>query len=174
MSFLGAVADMAASAIENYGAQYARSMLPSILRSGIDAGYTGAEMLRQLRSVGAGISTQRFYQALGQIQASEISAEGVSGLSLESTPDETMFADWGVTNPRGYVYQFRMYVGEQLENGQLIPSGYRNFSLRTNQIQNVGEILQDAIDLFKGMVGRYVQVFLGAELANLYKEVGLR
>lgn len=174
MSFLGTVADLASSAVENYGAKYARQMLPSILRSGIDAGYSGAEMLRQLRSVGAGITTQRFYQALGEVQRSEITAEGVSGLSLDTTPDEMMFADWGVTNPRGYVYQFRMYIGEQLEDGQLIPSGYRNFSLRTNQIQNVGEILQDAIDLFKGMVGRYLQVFLGAELANLYKEVGLR
>lgn len=173
MSYGGIVADLAGSAVDSYGASYVRGMLPAILRAGLGAGYSGAEMLRQLRSVGAGIGTQRFYQSLGEVQASEISAAGVAGMDLTTIPDEGMFADWGVRNPTGYVYQFRMYIGETMEDGHLVTAGYRNFSLRTNQVQAVGEILQDAIDLFRNQATRYGQAFLGAEVANLYKEVSL-
>lgn len=174
MSYAGIVADLAGTAVDAYGAAYVRGMLPSLIRTGVSNGLSGAEILRQLRSAGAGIQTQRFYQALGEVQASEISAAGVAGMDLTTVPSEEMFAAWGVRNPTGYVYQFRMYIGETMEDGSLITAGYRNFSLRTNGVQAVGEILQDAIDLFRNQATRYGQAFLGAEVANLYKEVGLK
>lgn len=174
MSWLGPILDGVSDAIEAYGASYVRAMLPSIIRIGIGSGLSGSSILRDLRSAGVGVRTQRFYQMLGELQSSDAGAETVSAMGLTDIPSAEDFSNWGVRNPSGYVYQFRMYIGDTMEDGRIIPAGYRNFSLRSGVIQAIGDIMQDAIDLFRGQAVRYGQTFLGAELVNLYQEVELQ
>jgi len=173
MSFLGPIAEALSGAVTEYGANYVRRMLPSVIRSGLTSGLSGNAILGELRRSGVGIRTQRFYQMLGEIQAQAISSDAVAGFPLASQPDESMFADWGVRNPNGFVYQFNVYVNEhEYPPGVVIPAGSMPFSLRYSTPVATGEAIQDVMDVLnqRGVAGRQI---LGVEVSSLYKEVAL-
>lgn len=176
MAFAGIIAELAQGAVEAYGESYARAMLPSIIGAGLEEGYSGAEMLRQLRSVGAGVRTQTFYQILGNVQGAASTAYRNLGASLTEVPAPGEVASWLTSNAQGYLYQMR-FLAQTVDpdTGALITS-WNDFSMRYGDLVPRGQALQDTIDVLQqgqadaavGADTPPVQKTLGVEVVNIY------
>jgi hypothetical protein len=177
MAFLGVVADLAAESGAEFGVDYARAMLPSIIGAGLNEGYSGAEMLRQLQSVGLGIRTQTFYQILGNVQASAVTAGLNLGASLTALPDASEIAPWLTQNASGYLYQARFLAQTVDPDTGAIITSWNDFSMRYTSVQSRGEVLQDIIDVLNqgqadaaaGADTPPQQSILGVEVTNIYQ-----
>ena len=176
MAFLGIVADVASGAVEAFGESYARAMLPSIIQTGLAEGYSGANMLSQLRSAGLGIRTQTFYQILGNVNLAQATGFANLGASLTALPGPGEIASWLTSNAQGYLYQAR-FLAQTVDpdTGALITS-WNDFSMRYGELVSRGQALTDIIkvlqqgqaDAATGTDTPPEQKILGVELVQIY------
>ncbi len=168
MAFIGAVVEAAQAALEEVGARYVRSVIPNIVRLGINSGYSGAEIQRQLRSVGAGMRSQNLYGLIQDIRSSMAAGESIAKVDLWNIPQESDFARWDVTHGNGYIYQMNFHYVTHNELGAVEERGTMPFSIRTLRPIAPGEALQGAMDMLHQGAGRYKRTILGGEITGLY------
>jgi hypothetical protein len=151
-------------------------MLPSIVGAGLQEGYSGAEMLSQLRGAGLGIRTQTFYQILGNVQLANTTGFANLGASLTELPAPGEIARWLTQNASGYLYQAR-FLAQTVDpdTGALITS-WNDFSMRYSSLVSRGEALSDIVDVLNqgqaeaatGADSPPQQKVLGVEVTNIY------
>jgi hypothetical protein len=148
----------------------ANKFLPSVIRQGVSEGYSGNQILGAIRETGFGISTQRFYGLLGELQATSAMQESVLGMDLSRELGEGDFAPWATSRSSGYLYQIRAYFqSTDPATGELVRT-FKPFDVRSDGIINGYQALDTALGYIPdgggpGSDGSLV----GLEIVGLFK-----
>lgn len=79
-------------------------------------GTSATEALEQIRAAGGGISTQNWYRAYGEAQASVAALQDMLGVDLTHVPEAAAFTEWAAGEGGQYAYQFT-FAGRDIETG---------------------------------------------------------
>jgi hypothetical protein len=153
-----------------YGAGYARSMLPQLVEVGLENDLSGRSMLEGLRAGGVSIADSTIYNTIAEVRAGAVSATEVGGFVMTGIPGDDMFAPWTTTNAESYVYRFSAAFDQLDQEGNVVETIWKPFSVNSRSPISISDAMADAnASLEESDPLEYHQIYRGLTLANLYK-----
>ena len=152
------------------GAGFARTMLPQLVQVGLENDLSGRSMLIALRGAGVSIADSTFYNVIAEVKAGAVTASEVGGFSMTGIPDASSFAEWSTTNAEGFVYRFSAAFDQLDQEGNVVETIWRPFSVNSRSPISISDAMADANDVLSSSdPAKYQQVYRGLTLSNLYQ-----
>lgn len=148
------LADLAEGGLESAGSYLtSRSVMASLIRTGLNEGLSGADMLRGFRAAGLGVRTQTFYQLIGQVRSTQNRLQNIGQIIAGGTPEQYEIAKLGGDGTGRYIVNVRSYYKYLDEEGDLI-QGHRTTSiLQRSGGLTVGKAISDTQTLLSQNAG---------------------